>query len=137
MVLSRKQATFDYTSCSSGINHLFLPNQLCLPPALHIKPSSSPKQLCSTKGKSQSKGICYRKCLLVASSTMPPPKLLTAHCKNSPPLLLPHKTVQAVSLNAPLKQNLVFIWQEGNRIVHAWHTATVGINPEAATFCRK
>lgn len=126
--LSKKGSNIWIYQLLSRLNHLFLPNQLCLPFVLHIKPNICPKQLKRRKGEiTVQEGICYLKCILVASSTVPPSKSLTGHVESSPLLPLPHKKSEYCPFKCTTEEEAGVYLAGGNSILHAWHTATIGI----------
>lgn len=111
-VLFKKESNIWIYQLLSRINNLFLPNQLCLPLTLDSKPNRSPKWLNSRKQEiTVQEGICYQKCILVASSTVLPSKPLISHIEGSPLYHCHTRRVEAIFLSVPLKRKLVLTWQ--------------------------
>lgn len=134
--LSKKESNIWIHQLLSGINHLFLPKQLCLPLALHIKLNSSPKQLSTKWEITVQEDICYLKYILVASSTVPPSKPLTAHVESSPPLPLPHKKSGDCPFKCTTEEEAGVYLAGGTGYCILGILLPLASNPEAAIFCR-
>lgn len=122
----------------SGINHLFLANQLCLPLAWDSKPNRSPKQLNSRKQEIPvQESICYQKCIRVASSTVPPSKPPITHVESSHPLSLPHKKNGGCLFKCTTEEEAGVALAEvgGTGYFMLGTLLPLASNPEAATFC--
>lgn len=134
--LSQKESNILIHQLLSRINHMFLPNKLCLSLLLYIKSNSCPKPLNRMEGEiTVQEGICYLKCILVASSTVPQSKSLTGHVDSSPPPALLHKKSGDCLFKHTTEEDCT-TWQGETEYFMLGILLPLASNPEAATFCR-